>query len=194
MMKVNQFNFKKVCLISGIVLIILSLITLAFWQGAAYKNSERNQNYINTLYELIPEPQSAAIESRTNNAMPSLNVGGQNFVAIMELPVNSASFPIGASWSNNRDYPCIYTGSVYDGTLVVGTSNQKGQLEFVKEISVGNTIYITDMTGKRYSFEVCNIQYQKHADNDSLLDGESDLTLFVKNIYAFEYIIIHCNA
>lgn len=187
-------NFSRLCFVTGIVLIFTSMLLFVLWQGYAHNNAKRRQEYIDILYALIPEPQSAVIESRNNNTMPSLNVNGENFVAIIELPMNGASFPVGASWNNNNAYPCRYTGSIYDGSLVIGTSNQKGQFEFAKEISVGNTVYITDMTGNCYSYEVFDIKYSKHADNDSLNRDEDDLTLFVKNIYAFEYIIIRCNA
>ena len=39
----------------------------------------------------------------------------------------------------------------------------------------------------------CNY-YEKHANKTELQSETSDLTLFIKNIYAFEYLIIYCNA
>ena len=138
--------------------------------------------YVQTLEELIPEVNPAVIESRVNNAMPSLNVHGNNFIAILELPANNASFPVGAAWADMNAYPCLYTGSAYDGSLIIGTSNQRGQFEFVKEISVGDNLYVTDMTGERFSYEVADIQYSDHADNQALCSESDDLTIFVKNM------------
>ena len=54
-------------------------------------------------------------------------------------------------------------------------------------------LYITDMTGNRFSYTVTDIRYSNHADNDALYN-KADLTIFVKNIYALEYIILHCTA
>ena len=67
-------------------------------------------------------------------------------------------------------------------------------VRFVKEISVGNAVYVTDMTGNQFSYKVTDIQYCDHADNQTLSSESDDLTIFVKNIYAFEYIIIRCSA
>lgn len=194
MIRIRKFSFRSICLIIGIVLILLSMSLLIFWQSGIKRNAEALSVYVQTLEELIPEVQSAVVEPRVNNAMPSLNVYGNNFIAILELPANDASLPVGALWSVMDAYPCLYTGSAYDGSLIVGTSNQKGQFDFVKEISVGNAVYVTDMTGNQFSYKVTDIQYCDHADNQTLSSDSDDLTIFVKNIYAFEYIIIRCSA
>ena len=44
-----------------------------------------------------------------------------------------------------------------------------------------------------YSYVVTDIRYENHADQVALHREESALTLFIKNIYAFEYLIIYCN-
>ena len=194
MIRIRKFSFRSICLIIGIVLILLSMSLLIFWQSGIKRNAEALSVYVQTLEELIPEVQSAVVEPRVNNAMPSLNVYGNNFIAILELPANDASLPVGALWSDMDAYPCLYTGSAYDGSLIIGTSNQKGQFDFVKEISVGNAVYVTDMTGNQFSYKVTDIQYCDHADNQTLSSESDDLTIFVKNIYAFEYIIIRCSA
>lgn len=194
MMRIKKSSFRSICLSVGIVLILLSMTVLIFWQSGIKRNAEALSEYVQTLEELIPEVQSAVIEPRANNAMPSINVHGNDFIAILELPANNASFPVGASWGDIDAYPCLYTGSAYDGSLIIGTSNQKGQFAFAKEISVGNAVYVTDMTGNQFSYRVADIQYCDHADNQTLSSESDDLTIFVKNIYAFEYIIIRCSA
>lgn len=193
-MSQKKINLRQLCFSAGIILILSAMVWLILWQISAQKNTEQIQAYVDMLYELIPEPQASVLEPRTNNTMPSLNVKNENFVAIIEVPMNTASFPVGASWNTNNKYPCRYDGSVYDGTLIIGTTNHKGQFDFVKEITVGNALYITDMTGNRFYYNVTDIQYSNHADNDVLYNNETDLTIFVKNIYALEYIILHCTA
>lgn len=193
-MSQKKINLRQVCFSTGIILILSAMVWLILWQTSAQKNTEKIQAYVDMLFELIPDPQASVLEPRTNNTMPSLNVKNENFVAIIEVPLNTASFPVGASWNTNNKYPCRYDGSVYDGTLIIGTTNHKGQFDFIKEITVGNVLYITDMTGNRFSYTVTDIRYSNHADNDVLYNNETDLTIFVKNIYALEYIILHCTA
>ena len=192
-MSQKKINLRQLCFSAGIILILSAMVWLILWQTSAQKNTEEIKTYIDMLYELIPEPQACVLEPRTNNTMPSLNVKNENFVAIIEVPMNTSSFPVGASWNTNNKYPRRYDGSVYDGSLIIGTTNHKGQFDFVKEITVGNVLYITDMTGNRFSYTVTDIRYSNHADNDALYN-KADLTIFVKNIYALEYIILYCTA
>lgn len=178
----------------GVLLIAASVLLLVGWQVSANRNAKRMQEHLAALYALIGEPRAAVPEERTNNDMPALNVGSENFAGILEFPVYNAAFPVGADWGESEKYPCRYDGSIYDGSLIIGTTNQKGQLDFAKEISVGSTVFLTDMTGNRFSYRISDIRYGKHADNDTLSECEGDLTVFVKNIYAFEYVILYCTA
>lgn len=192
-MKKGKFDLQRFCLGAGVFLILLSVAALVLWQTSTHRNAEKAAEYVDTLHALIPGPQSAVIEPRLDNAMASLNIDGQDFTAIIEIPVCGAVLPVGSSWDTTNKYPCRYDGSIYDSSLIIGTSNLKGQFDFVKELSVGDFVYVTDMTGNRYSYNVSDIRYTDHAGNDLLYTG-NDLTIFVKNHYAFEYIMIHCNA
>lgn len=193
-MRIKKLSPRIICLGVGILLIVLSVVLLIFWQWSIKRSADNISEYVKALDELIFEVRPAVIEARVNNTMPSLGACGKNFIAILELPANNASFPVGAMWDDVNDYPCLFSGSAYDGSLVIGTSNQRGQFDFVKEVDVGNTVYLTDMVGDRFSYEVVDICYSDHADIESLYSESDDLTIFVKNIYAFEYIIIRCTA
>ena len=76
---------------------------------------------------------------------------------------------------------------------MIGASSQKGQYDFYREISVGDELFFTDMTGNRYAYTVKSIIYRTHADRAALNSEESALTLFIKNAYAFEYILVFCD-
>ena len=47
-----------------------------------------------------------------------------------------------------------------------------------------------DVEGNRYTYTITGLRYAKYADQTALQWEESMLTLFVKNIYSFEYLII----
>ena len=54
-------------------------------------------------------------------------------------------------------------------------------------------VTFTDMEGNRFSYSVTDIRYEKKADQSTLLRKDGSLTLFIKNVYAFEYILIYCD-
>ena len=99
----------------------------------------------------------------------------------------------GANWGSVSKYPSRLNGSIYDGTIQIGGTSQKGQYDFFRETSVGDPVYFTDMEGNRYAYAVTDIHYEKHADQEAFHREESAMTLFIKNIYGFEYIVVFCN-
>lgn len=185
-------GIQKISLVTGCILIVCSLILLASWQFSISGAAKKSSDYVETIRTLIPESEPAVPEEKSNNTMPVLSVDGIDFMGIMEFPEYDSAFPVCGDWNGKLLYPCRYSGSIYDGSMKIGATTQKGQLDFYREISVGDVVYFTDLTGNRYSYEIADILYRKHADNEMLDNDESDLTLFIKNLYAFEYVIIHC--
>ena len=186
-------TFQKVCFGVGIVLLAAAVITLIFWQQGIRISGERAQDYVRILRTLIPEPGGAVPEERTDNTMPVLSADGTDFIGILEMPRHGSVLPVGAEWGRPFRYPRCFGGSVYDRSIMIGASSQKGQYDFYREISVGDELFFTDMTGNRYAYTVKSIIYRTHADRAALNSEESALTLFIKNAYAFEYILVFCD-
>lgn len=184
----------KICAAAGIVLIAAALGFLLVRQYTIGENARKSAGYAETIRTLIPEPQAAMLEERQDNAMPLLCIDGTDFAALLEFPAFNVAFPVGAAWQGGAAYPCRYAGSIYDRSLVIGSTNARGQLDFVKELRVGDDLWLTDMVGDCYAYEIADIQYRAHADNETIYADTSALTVFVKNMYAFEYIMLRCEA
>ena len=184
--------FQNICLLSGTVMMAAALVTLLFWQWNIHASAKAAGEYVHTLRALIPEPQGAVPEQRQDNAMAVLSLNGTDFVGILEMPKFDSSLPVGADWGNTSRYPCCFSGSVYDCSIRIGATSQPGQYDFYREISVGDSLYFTDMTGNRYRYVVEDIRYTRHAGEETPDSREADLTLFIQNVYAFEYIQIYC--
>lgn len=189
----NGFTIQKICIIVGVCLIIAAAVTLALWRWNIHNSEKQVQYYVNTLRSLIPEPQVAVPEERRNNTMSVLSVDGIDFVGLLELPHYESVLPVCADWGKTSRYPCRFTGSIYDGTMQLGATTQKGQYDFYRELSVGDTIHYTDVEGNRYTFTITSLCSEKHADQAALQRKEAALTLFIKNIYSFEYLIAFCD-
>ena len=189
----NGFTIQKICIIVGVCLIIAAAVTLALWRWNIHNSEKRVQYYVNTLRSLIPEPQAAVPEERRNNTMSVLSVDGIDFVGLLELPRYESVLPVCADWGKTSRYPCHFTGSIYDGTMQLGATTQKGQYDFYRELSVGDTIHYTDVEGNRYTFTITSLCSEKHADQAALQRKEAALTLFIKNIYSFEYLVAFCD-
>lgn len=189
----NRNIMPRLCLLAGIALIVASATVLFLWQRGIHASEQQAAAYAQKIRALIPEPQGAVPEERSDNTMSVLSLNGTDFVGILEMPRHHSALPVCADWSRLNQYPCHFSGSIYDRTIQIGGTSQKGQYDFYREISVGDQMFFTDMEGNCYAYEVTDLRYEKHADQAALQRKDAALTLFIKNIYAFEYIIVFCD-
>ena len=183
----------RLCMILGICLLVTAALVPAMWQWNIRTSQKKAEGYVHTIRTLTPQPQNAALEQRRDNTMAVLSIDGTDFVGILEMPKFGTSLPVCADWGEISKYPCRFGGSVYDRTMQIGGTSQTGQYDFYREISVGDSVFFTDMEGNRFSYAVTDIRYEKHADQAALQQTDSALTLFIQNIYGFEYIVIFCD-
>ena len=193
MKKEKGLAIRKASMVVGVVLLVGAVVMLALWRWNIRNSQKRAETYVNTLQTLIPQPLDAVPEARSDNTMPVLSVDGRNFVGILEMPRYGSAVPVCADWGKTSKYPCRFGGSIYDGTMQIGATSQKGQYNFYRELSVGDRILFTDMEGNRYTFEITSLRYEKHADQEALRRENALLTLFIKNMYSFEYLIVFCD-
>ncbi len=186
-------SVRTLCVAVGACLIVCAAISFAAWRIGIARNAEKAESYASALLELIPEPKEAPIEERRDNTMSALSVDGTDFVGIIEMPQYGAALPVGASWGRVSRYPCLFDGSIYDGSLKIGATAEKGQFDFYRSLSLGDTVIYTDTEGNRYTLEISAIRSARHANKDALSREEAPLTLFIKNVYSFEYLIVFCD-
>lgn len=190
----NKWTPGRICTAAGLCLLAVAGIVMGLWLWELRASETNAAAYVQTLRTLLPSPQAAPLEERSNNTMASLSVDGIDFAGLLEMPAFGTSLPVCAHWGSIRRYPCRLSGSIYDGTMQIGATTQPGQYDFYREISPGDLVYFTDMEGSRFSYTVTDIRYERHADQAALQQKEADLTLFIQNIYGFEYILVFCTA
>lgn len=185
---------RKFCILLGTCLLVGAVAAIAFWRWSIYSAEKEALYYVDTLRALIPEPRTAVVEERRDNTMSVLSVDKTDFVGIIELPRYGLALPVCDDWGETSRYPCRFSGSIYDSTMQIGATTQKGQFDFYRELSVGDPVVYTDMEGNRYTFSITAIRNETHADQTALHREEAPLTLFIKNVYSFEYLIVFCDA
>ena len=183
----------RILILAGILLLAAAAAVLVFWQWSIRDSAQKAGGYAALIREQLPSPQSAVPEARSDNTLPVLSIDGADFAGLLELPRHASTLPVCAQWGSVSRYPCLFDGSIYDRSIQIGATSQKGQYDFYREISVGDAVFFTDMEGSRYAYEVTDIRYESHADRAALAREDAALTLFIKNVYAFEYIVVYCD-
>ncbi len=184
----------NILLMVGIALVVISLGTLLISQISQTLASRNARELVVQIRQLLPQTSTGVLEDRANPVMPSMEVEGENFCGIIEIPAYNADLPICDIWSSGKvtKYPCRYTGSIYDGSLVIGGSDNSGQFDFMKEITGGDKIYVTDMTGARFTYTVSDVFRTSDVSTANLTSQEGDLVLYAKNSFSLDYTLVIC--
>ena len=186
--RLNIFEFL------GIVLVVLSVALFLASRVYFEKASNSALSTVTKIESLLPPASAGLMDEDIDPEMPALQVKGQDYVAILDFPGYGVTLPVANEWSALGVFasPCRFFGSVYDGTMIIGGSDQPGQLDFFPRMELGDTVRVTDMMGAEFSYTVQRIDRAKSADYEKLASGGYYLTLFVRGSYSMDYILVRC--
>lgn len=186
-------NVSKWLVALGVVLVVLGGGWLLFHHLAANEALEDTARLLEHLDEWLPE-RSAGLTSDTERPMPVLSLGGEDVVAVLELPAYDVRLPVGNRWEDQSRtaHPQRFSGSAYDRTLVIGGSDRAGQLDCLSRVEIEDTVTVTDMTGGVFTYAVSRVDRSDSAEAAVLTVPDAHLTLFVRDPYSLDYILVRC--
>ena len=179
----------------GLFLILASCLLLIGSELLTARRQEAAQALAMQIQSHLPAPAEGSPADYSDPAMPVLQLDGTDYSCLVEVPSFGITLPVASLWDSSRvsHYPCRFWGSAYDSTLVIGGSDEKGLLDFCSTIDLGAYVFVTDMTGARYTYTVSRVDRAKHAQTDWLLSDQWDLTLFAQSSLSMEYIALRCS-
>lgn len=185
---------SKWIILLGVLLLACSLGILLYTQFSAQKAQKTSADIVARLEEILPPKSVGVVDDYSSMQMPVLELDGAELIGVVEIPEWNVVLPVGSTWDTRTIYsfPQRFSGTVYDSSLIVGGMDQAGQFDCLKKMDVGNTVIVTDMTGAQFSYTVERIERKKSAEAEVLEDAQSNLTLFVRDEYSMEYIIVRC--
>ena len=185
---------SKLLLAAGLVLVAVSVGLVVFELISMAVSINRVTTITAQLEAMLPPDTAGVTEANTTAEMPALELDGEDIVAVLEIPAYQVRLPVGSAWDATAvpSYPRRFFGTVYNGSLVVGGSDRRGQLACSKRLDIGDTVTVTDMSGAVFAYAVEKVERAKTATVGSLVDDEADLTLFVRDTFSLDYILIRC--
>ncbi|MBE6976019.1 MAG: sortase [Ruminococcaceae bacterium] len=186
---------KKVSLIIrilGVALILVSLGILLFNLIHTEQMGKKNAAVVTQLQGLMPPARQGNPQDYDQQEMPALELDGVDYVCLLEVPSQGVTLPVQSQWDTNalKSRPCKFWGSIYNGNCILGGSGS--QFDFCAKLDLGDSILLTDMEGTVFTCYVQRIDRSSTANFDRLSQGDFPLTLFVRQEYASEYIIVRC--
>ena len=182
--------------LAGCCLLAAGLLLLLVMQIQTKQAQRNNEAIVQTMESVFPNPTAGAVDEERTAEMPVLELRGEDFIALLEIPAYGMKLPVCAVWSSGTaaKHPCRFYGSAYNGTLIIGGYDRAGQFDFFDRIDTDTPVKLTDMTGCTYSYTVTRVDRSKTADAEVLTNADADLSLFVRNGQMSEYIILRCTA
>lgn len=193
-MKINNKKLTSLIFISGIILVLVSIVLVMHYFLVQNSSQNKRNDTLNGIRQLIPEINDSILENKNNTDTAFISVDDTDFCGIIEVPSVKAELPIFGYWDKNKlpDYPCRFSGSIYNSDLIIGTSDRKGIFDFSDKLNIDDNILVTDVTGNRYTYFISDIKSSKKVSNDYFKELNFDLLIFIKNELSFDYTVIIC--
>ena len=126
--------------------------------------------------------------------MPTENVDGWDYVGMLEIPALGLTLPIIDQWSYPalRKAPCRYTGSAYQGSMVVAGHNYTSHFGRLHTLLTGDEIRFIDMDGNLFTYEVTLLETLGPKAVDEMKSDVWDLSLFTCTVGGGARVTVRC--
>ncbi len=137
---------------------------------------------------------SAPLFDPSNYTMTEATVNGQVYIGYLYLPSLALKLPVMSTWSypKLRMAPCRYSGSTNTNDLVILAHNYPRHFGHLKDLSVGDLVFFTDMDGILFQYEVMDVEVLPPNSVVEVVDGEYDLTLFTCTYGGKSRVVVRC--
>jgi len=124
------FNIRKLLSSLAIVLgtLFLAGVVCILIAQADFSEKQSAAQVVSALDAIIPKRERALPEPHYGNDMPSAEIGGENFVGVLQIEQYGRVLPVASEWSEKTidRFPAAYTGNIYNRDLVIGAGNKEG--------------------------------------------------------------------
>lgn len=185
-----------ICIILGIAF-ILGALSLFLWNG--YENA-RAGAAVEEILPRVAEEIEAAAEDETHicdpysTEMTETEIDGYLYVGYISIPALELELPVMSEWDYTRlkIAPCRYYGSTKTGDLVIAAHNYRRHFGSIKDLSIGDAVYFTDMDGAVSTYEVAEIDILSPTAVEDMTDSGFDLTLFTCTYGGRSRVTVRC--
>lgn len=145
--------------------------------------------------KIIPKlPDSAAALETTATQIQSVDVEGEDYIGVLDIPSLGLSLPVMDNWSypKLRKAPCRYSGSFLTDDMIIAGHNYKRHFGQLDRLRQGDAITFTDVDGFVYTYQVADIEILDGTDVKDMKSGDWNLTLFTCTYGGKSRVTVRC--
>ncbi len=129
-----------------------------------------------------------------DTGMKEVEIDGYACIGYLSVPSLELKLPVMSEWDYTRlrIAPCRYMGSAKSGDLVIAAHNYTQHFGHIKDLSIGDPIYFTDMEGTAYTYTIGCIETLNPTGVDLMVKSKWDLTLFTCTYGGRQRVTVRC--
>lgn len=162
----------------GVLLVAGGLLLFGYNRRAEYTAGKVSDTALKAVQEQIEKNRNAEVAN--SNSKPVLEWDGTQYFGVLTIPELGLELPVQADWSypQLRKTPCVYTGSVQHGGLVILAHNYDRHFGRIDSLRQEDTVILTDATGQEYEYLVEEVFVMDATNVAEMTDSSYDLSLF----------------
>lgn len=175
-------------------LLVLSALLLFGYNRRQERMAEKMSDAVLLAMQQQMEQNIAAAEGR-QQPIQQMELDGARYLGMLELPTLGMTLPVQADWSYEklRSTPCVYSGSIQDGGLVILGHNYRRHFGPIDRLRPGDEVILIDAAGNRFQYKTEELLVLDAAQVDEMIDPEYDLSLFTCNYDGKARITVRCS-
>lgn len=198
-------NRRGTLLIAAGLLLLLAAAGLTGYNLWDQERASRSvDNALTQLEAVIPEPDTVELPEgmmpdfllAPNMEMPTVEVEDNNYIGYLTIPSLELRLPVMSTWSYPllKEAPCRYSGSAYQGNLVICAHNYEHHFGQLKNLRPGDEVYFTDVDGNLFSYAVAELEQLAPNEAKRMLSGDWALSLFTCTVGGRFRVTVRCEA
>lgn len=180
---------------AAFVFAALSLFLFNSWD-----DKQAGDSVDEVLSQVLEEIGAAANNNEVLNPyeteMTEVEIDGYYYIGYISIPSLELELPVMSDWSypQLKISPCRYSGSTKTGDLVIAAHNYSRHFGRIKNMSVGDTVYFTDMKGIVSSYKVAEIDILEPTAVEEMTSGDYPLTMFTCTYGGKSRVTVRCDS
>lgn len=189
------------------LLLLLAALCLTGYNVAAEQHAEReSQTLLTELLPAIPAdpvPVPTEVGPETeypdymlnrNMDMPVDCIDGHPCVGAIRIPALNLSLPVLSQWSypNLKVGPCLYSGTAYQGNMVLCAHNYRTHFGSIRRLSIGDDVFFQDVDGNLFHYQVADLETLAPTAVEAMRNSEWSLTLFTCTLGGATRMTVRC--
>lgn len=192
MKKKRKLILGRLLMILGGLLVLSGGLLLLYNRSLENAAEKASDEALLKVQQQIEYGRSAA--EGTRQPIQQLELDGERYLGVLSMPTLELELPVQADWSYEKlkNTPCVYSGSIQDGELVILSHNYRRHFGPIDRLRPGDEIKLTDAAGKEFLYTVDELLVLDAAEVDDMIDSGYDLSLFTCNYDGKARITVRC--